>query len=351
MEEVIYSFPAYTQHIVDKVMETDWFIHSFCLGDEKEIYNPAGYLYNKEYNGIEYSIHLDLNVYQYVLSAYKKENKNELHRDAMALMVFGKFTNVTFDPTLAVYEKLNYLEQCPDEIIDDLILFRRIDNSNMDSLARFVLGLTNDIELPELPPINRTELKDNLTKYKRLKKWDSLYLFVLKAVEICYFDKSPNDIKIKKFWDWCHTEFMYSLVATSFVIKLFGNSSIPKLMKYKPKFSVEQNKKHIINMTWDLFLLDKFFEKWVGKEGHKEFIYASDDKPLKDVLEMAISMQINGNGNHLVRELPSSLIGDFNNISDRMGNSEGRRISDVTDFKAFRDDLINQYELIVLPRA
>ncbi|CCN69628.1 hypothetical protein [Vibrio nigripulchritudo] len=348
MEEVLYSFPAYTQHIVDKVMKTGWFIHSFCLDDEREIYNPSGYLFNKEFNGVDYTIHLDLNIYQYVLSAFKKENKINLHRDAISLMVFGKLTNVTFDPTLAVYEKLNYLEQCPDEIIDDLILFRRIDNSNMESLAKFALGRTDDIVLPELPPINKEELKYNLTKYKRLKKWDSLYLFVLKTVELCYFDNSSNDLKIKKFLDWCYTDFLYSLVGISFVIKIFGNNSIPKLMKYKPKFSVEQNKKHIINMTWDLFILDKFFEKWIGKDSNQEFIYASNDKPLKDVLEIAISMQINGNGNHLTRELSSSLIEEFNNISRKMQEVDGREISNVTDFKKFRDNLIDEYEVVVL---
>ena len=168
MEYVLYEFPAYTQEIIEKLKKTDWLVHSFDLDDEDDIYNPAGYLYNAEFNDLEYSIHLDLNVYQYVLSAFKKnKNKNALHRNAIALMVFGKFTNALFDPTLAVYEKLNYLEQCPDELVDDLLLFRKIDNSDMEGLAKFALDYTDDIQLPEVSPIDRDALKSELTKYRR----------------------------------------------------------------------------------------------------------------------------------------------------------------------------------------
>ena len=72
MEEVLYEFPVYTQKIIDKLIKTNWFIHPFELNNEYDIYDPAGYLYNTELNGLEYVIHLDLNVYQYVLSAFKK---------------------------------------------------------------------------------------------------------------------------------------------------------------------------------------------------------------------------------------------------------------------------------------
>lgn len=294
MEEVLYEFPAYTQEIIEKLIKADWLLHSFDLDNEVCIYNPASYLYHAEFNGLEYTIHLDLNIYQYVLSTFKKNKKNELHRDSIALMVFGKFSNVIFDPTLAIYEKLNYLEQCPDEIIDDLHLFRKIADSDMDDLAELALGYTDDIQFPEVAPIDRDALKFELTKYKRLKKWDTFYLFVLKVTELYYFDKSPNEEKLDKFLKWSFSDFLYSLVATSFAIKLMGSRSLPKIMKYKPNFNVKEKKDALINMTWDLFLIDKFFENWVKKEKNKEFIYASNDKPLKEVLEIAVSIQIKG---------------------------------------------------------
>ncbi|NQY93885.1 MAG: hypothetical protein HRT43_06945, partial [Campylobacteraceae bacterium] len=263
------------------------------------------------------------------------------------LMVFGKFTNVIFDPTLAIYEKLNYLEQCPDELVDDLLLFRCIDNSNMDGLAEFSLGYTDNILLPEVANIDRDKLKSGLTKYRRLKKWDTFYLLMLKITELYHFDESANEEKIDKFLKWCFSDFKYSLVAISFVIKLLGKKALPKLMKYKLHLSVEKKKDALINMTWDLFLLDKFFEKWREKEQNKEFIYASNDKPLKEVLEIAISIQLEGNSNHLAGYLPSSLIKEVNGIKGMMAKTQGRKIEDVTDFKCYRDELINQIELVV----
>lgn len=348
MEEILYEYPAYTQEIIEKLIKADWLIHSLDLDKEEDIYNPTGYLYNSEFNGLEYTIYLDLNIYQYVLSAFKKNKKNELHRNAIALMVFGKFANVVFDPTLAVYEKLNYLEQCPDEIIDDLLLFRKIDNSHMDGLAEFALGYTDDMQLSTNVTIDRDSLQLELTKYRRLKKWDTFYLFVLKVTELYYFDKLPDDEKIDKFLKWCFSEFLYSLVAISFVIRLMGNKSLPRLMKYTTNHSLEKRKNALINMTWDLFLLDKFFENWIKNEEHKQFIYASNDKPLKEVLEIAILIQIKGNGEHLGNYLSPPLIKKINEIDNMMDKTKGRSIINVTDFKFYRDKLIAQEEFVVL---
>jgi len=348
MDEVIYQFPEYTQEIINKIMKSDWLIHAFSLDNENDIYNPAAYLYNAEINGLEYTIHLDLNIYQYVISAFKKHNKNELHRDAIAFMIFGKFTNVLFDPALAIYEKLNYLKQCPDELVDDLYLFRRIDNSCMDNLAEFALGYTDDIQLKGIPPIDREDLKLSLTKYKRLKKWDTFYVFILKITELAYFDKSTNEEKIDKLLKWCFSDFLYSIVTISFVIKLFGRDNLPKLMKYKPSMSTAKKKDALINMTWDLFLIDKFFEGWANKKQNKESIYASNDKPLKSVLELAISIQTKGNGNHLKGDLTPSIIQEINALDYAMKISIGRKINDITDIKPYRDKLITKFEEILL---
>ncbi|NRB38340.1 MAG: hypothetical protein HRU20_07705 [Pseudomonadales bacterium] len=343
-----YDFPIYAQRIIDKLVERNWLIHSLRLDNKNDIYNPAGFLYNAEYNNLEYTIHLDLNIYQYVLSAYKKRNKKDLHRDAIALIVFAKFTNIIFDPTIAIYEKLNYLDECPDEIIDDLSLFRKIDNSNMDALADFALGYSNQIPLAEISPIERDKLKCNLIQYRRLKRWDTFYLFTLKITELYYFDNSKNEEKVSKFLDWCFKDFLYSLVAISFVLMLLGKVPLSKLMKYKLSMSNNDKRKSLVNMTWDLFLIDKFFEQWVQKVKGKEFLYASNDAPLKEVLEIAISIQEEGNGNHLQEVISTSLINKINEVSCMMKETEGRNINDVSDFKTYRDKLINQAETVVL---
>ncbi|ACA85840.1 hypothetical protein Swoo_1552 [Shewanella woodyi ATCC 51908] len=352
MEYVVYEFPDYAEQVINLLLEEDWLIHSFSLNDEKEIFNPSAYLYNSEMSGVEYAIHLDLNIYQYILNAFKKEKKNKLHRSAIALVVFAKFTNVKFDPTIAIYEKLNYKNQCPDELIDDLILFRQIDNAEMDHLAEFVLSETDSIKLPNPACLDRSQLNEKLTEYRRLKKWDTLYVLVLKLTELYFCDRGlSNEDKLEVFWRWCHEEFLFSLVATCLAIKLFGKQRIPKLMKYAPRHSAEINKKHLINMTWDLFLLDKFFENWVNKPDQQEFIYASNDKPFQEVLKTAIEVQSNGVDVILNRDLSPALIKSFLTTFEQVMTKQGRSISSVTDFQSFREGLIVDYESALKVRA
>lgn len=352
MEFVVYQFPSYAEQVINQLVEEDWLIHSFPLSNEEEIYNPSAYLYNAELEGVEYAIHLDLNIYQYVLNAIKKSKKNDLHRSAIALVVFAKFTNVKFDPTIAIYEKLNYRKQCPDELVDDLILFRQIDNADMDMLAQFALGYTDAIELPNPEPLDRSLLKAQLTEYRRLKKWDTLYVLVLKITELYFCDSGlSNEDKLECFWRWCHEEFLFSLVATCFAIKLLGKQGIPKLMKYSPELSADKNKRHLVNMTWDLFLLDKFFENWVKNPEREEFIYASNDKPLKAVLKIAIEVQNNEYKVDLSKDLSEPLIRSFFSTFGLVMTEQGRRIASVTDFKSFLDGIIDDYEALLRVRA
>lgn len=49
------------------------------------------------------------------------------------------------------------------------ILFRQIDNADMDVLAQFALGNTDTIELPEPRSLERSHLKYRLVEYQRLR--------------------------------------------------------------------------------------------------------------------------------------------------------------------------------------
>lgn len=353
MEYAIYEFPFYTLEIVKQVRSADWLVHSFELSNNEDIYNPSGYLYNSEFFGKEYTIYLDLNVYQYVLSAYKKRCRNELHRNALALMVFGKFTNITFDPTLAIYEKLNYATQCPNEITEDLGLFRRIDNCDMDSLAAFALGHANEIELPGASFVDDATTKKRLTRYRRLRKWDSLYLMVLVIAKLYHLENCSNEEKIRNFLNWSHDEFGYSLVAIAFLISLLGNKPNLKLMKYKLGMNAKQKRAALVNMTWDLFLLDKFFEYWVKKPPGKEFLYASNDIPLRQVLCLAISIQLHGSCDNLADILSEPLIQELNRIPDGMKSKADRKAQGLSanDFQRYRNELITRNEYTLLKQS
>lgn len=350
MEQVYYQFPAYAGEIIGRLRTMDWFIHSFDIDDGDDIYNPAAYLYNAEYFGRSYTVYLDLNIYQYAVNAFKKDKIKELHRNAIALMVFGKFTNILFDPTLAIYEKVNYSSKCTDEITSDLELFRKLDNAEMDNMAMFALGVRDDIVLPDSRFVEHDKLKVELTRYRRLRKWDSLYLYALKITNLYQDHTLSQEGKLLAFIDWCHKEFGYSLVALSFLMALVGKQPTPKLMKFSASANLIEKKKSLWNMTWDLFLLDKFFEYWVKKPTNNEFIYASNDGPLKRVLEIAISIQVNESCNHLSGLIPEVIIKLINKIQDAINeqNDHSRKLFRAPDFQNYRASLIKQYEEILL---
>jgi hypothetical protein len=80
------------------------------------------------------------------LNAFKKKNINRLHTGAIAMMIFS---------------------------------FLGEDHSNMDGLAEFSLGHTDNIQFSKVADIDRGKLKSGLTKYRRIKKKDTFYLLTL----------------------------------------------------------------------------------------------------------------------------------------------------------------------------
>lgn len=348
MDTLYFFLPEYTPRIIDKIKKAGWLCHPFSLDNKNDIYDPTGYLSNVELFNIRYVIYLDLNIYQYILSSVKKTNKNNLHRDAISLVVFAQLITADFEPNLAIYEKLNYSKQCPDELIDDYILFRQIDNGHMDNLAKFALGEADEICLQKTHSVNKDELKQKLTKFDRLKHWDTYYLFSLKISEIYFYNKGSNEEKINRFLQWCIDNFLISLISISFTINLMGKKPLPKLMKYNPKQNKEEKKRALVNMTWDLFFLGSFFERWKEKEKNKEFLYASNDKSLKETLSIAKTIQLEESFNQLTNYLSSSLIENLNNLNIKAKETKNRKIDDTKNLSLHRKTLIAHLESIIL---
>ena len=96
-------------------------------------------------------------------------------------MAFCHLSEIELDPTYAVYEKINYRtdDEALKEILSDLELFHRINNTNNDSLISYALKKQNTIIPYEKYDLDYNRLKNELTKYRRLTEWDSLYLIVL----------------------------------------------------------------------------------------------------------------------------------------------------------------------------
>ena len=87
-----------------------------------------------------------------------------MHRSAIALMVFCRIADINFDTTYPVYEKLNYGTDNINEVLNDLELFRNIDNADIDQLAKYALNESGSFSVTKTTEINKQHLKAELTK-------------------------------------------------------------------------------------------------------------------------------------------------------------------------------------------
>lgn len=306
MNTSYFLLPSYIEDIAESLVNRSWVVHSFSTNSDKELYNPSNYLHNSEFVGSKYTLGLDLNIYQFLLNSKKKDLPKDNYRDAAALLVFCQIANIEIDPSYAVYEKVNYNASNLDEALPDLELFKNINNSDTEELAKYALGYENSYEIPTEHNINYDEKREILTKYRKLTEWDSLYLIMLSIVDIKFDTSIPADKKLSKFLEWLICKFRMSLVGTIYAMVLFGKKPLKRMMKYDPQHSSNGKKNALWNMTWDLYIMRQYFRRWVGKDDADEFIFASDDKAFCELLRSAIKIQQIGDFSPLTPYLTKS---------------------------------------------
>ncbi len=136
MPHIEMILPVYMQEIIEVLKQKNWIIHYFKITDD-EIYSIRDYVYNHEINKVRYQLLIDRNIFQYLVNSIKKNKIKPVYREAVALIVFCQQAGILIDTTMAVYEKINYKDEIADEAIDELQIFRNLDNADNEILARF----------------------------------------------------------------------------------------------------------------------------------------------------------------------------------------------------------------------
>ncbi|MGB6329934.1 MAG: hypothetical protein WBF48_13515 [Halarcobacter sp.] len=289
-------------------MPRDWIIHNFLLDDNQSFYSPGDIAYNYDVNNINYTIYLDTNIYQFIINSFKKE-ANQTSRDVIALIVFCQICNIQIEPKYAIYEKINYKKELAIEVIQDLNIFHKINNSSTKELIAYAIGKSDKYLLGDHVDIDIDTMKEKLTRYDKLTEWDSMYLIMLACVSFSMKNIS-NEEKLKMFVNWMIKDFRQSLVGYIYAIVYF-KCPLKRMMKYKKAEKSEEKRKSISNMAWDLYIMNSFFRNWSDSKKESEFVYASDDKALRSLLRVAIDVQINGSFEPLEKIVPKS---DYNNV-------------------------------------
>ena len=339
---VLYVFPNETQMIIDKISHRDWIVHNFLLEDNQSFYSPGDIAYNCDVNDIEYTLYLDTNIYQFIINSFKKE-ANPTLRDAIALLVFCQISKIQIEPTHAVYEKINYKKERAIEVIKDLNLFHKINNSNVEDLIAYATGRADKYLLGNYADIDENTMKEKLTRYEKLTEWDSMYLIMLACISFSIKNINREE-KLKMFVNWMIKDFRQSLVGYIYAIIYFSQRPLKKMMKYNQADSADIKRSNISNMTWDLYIMNSFFRNWTTEKEKLEFVYATDDKVLRKLLRLAIDIQINESFEPLGKVISQS---DYEHIAEiwSMEVSETERVYGSKEWtQEYRSKLIKEFE-------
>jgi len=347
---ILHTYPNYLDEIIRKLLSRNWLVHNFNIADDLEIYNISNYLYNKKNKGVTYNICLDLNIYQFIINAYKKNNAKDEFRDAIALIIFCQITEIELDPTQAVYEKINNRHDALiiDETISDLMLFYRINNTDTTSLVPYALGLSDTITIKQHHESNQTNIKESLTKHNRLTEWDSLYLIVIHLIYISLIPNISRLERIKKVVEWMIQEFRLSLVGITFAAIYFGEKPMKKMMKYRQADDSDTKKRSAFNMTWDLYNLNRYFRMWTESPFKQETMFASGDKVFNVILMKSIEIQKTGTLECFDEMLPQDVVTYIAKITSQPHMCSIKRVYGSEDWTpAYRTELIQKYESLI----
>lgn len=343
----LYIYPSEFEKIIEILINRNWIVHNFNNINDLDIYNFADYLYNKQVNGVKYTIYLDLNIYQFILNAYKKNTPKQEFRDAIGLVAFCQLAGIELDPTFAVYEKINYRNddnELLDEVVSDLELFHNINNTNNLSIIEFASGDVDIITPSKSYIMDSTVTKNKITKYKRLKEWDSLYLIILYIIYVSQIPKLNRLNKLKKIIEWMISEFRLSLVGITFAAIYFSEKPMKKMMKYKNTDTPLYKQRSAFNMTWDLYNLNRYFRMWTEREAQQEGMFASGDKVFNSVLKNSIKVQQMNCLDGFKDFLPQDVVNYLDKITCNPDEHFKRAYQSQNWTPLYREKLIRKYE-------
>jgi hypothetical protein len=332
--------------IIRNLRKRDWLLSNHQ--GEADLYSFPSYMYNHLVEKIDYFILLDRNILIYILSGYKEGNPSAEYRDAVGLVAFCQFLEIHFNISLAIHERVkNKIDiQTAAEEID---LFFKIYDSDPKELCDFALGIKDSFTISQN---DVSHLKQKLFKwyedYEFLTEWKSIYLITLKIAQIYACKKKEGSAGFTELIDWMQKYYRYSLVCIVFAIFLFSSNKIKGQMKFKSPQSWQKRKSQIVNMTWDLYVMNFYFRKLQKKTDNEEFIVASNDIALRKILKVALDVQNNSSTFEIKKYLNSSdhKMVDYLERTYNPNDSSRAFDSSISGFqqKNYRQELIETLE-------
>ncbi len=288
------EFPSYWPELAEVVSSANWIVHRFSLESESDLFNPANLTRGVELEGLSYTAFLDTNIFQFATNCLKREVAKDEYRAAAGLVAFCRLAKIEFDPRYAVHERASYGEDSLLEVIDDLQMFHRLDNTCTDELAAYALGYSDTIDSDSGPTVDKEAISEKLRSLPKLREWDSMYVVALGLISIHYDPSLKDRDRLHAYVDWLISKFRLSLPAVAYAARMFGKRRLPKMMKFKPSQNARARQQAAVNLTWDLYLMNEFFRNWTAAAEAEQQVLVTDDRVLKEVLRSAVAAQLTG---------------------------------------------------------
>lgn len=266
--------------IIARLQNKDWIIHNFYDIEEHAIYvNLAGFS-----SKTQYTLILDRNIFDYIIKSLKISN--ELHKSAIALILYCRYLNILIEPNLALYEKFQRDKLNLEEVNTEYKKFQYIDNSEQE-LVNFVFG-NSALNLKENMPV--ASLPDDFDKIDRLRKFTTFELGVLKLCTLHFDSNIKRQDKFRLFIEYSQGEFLINIPLILYSILLFDKKSIGGIMKFNKNDSETEKEQAIYNMTWDIYNINRYYEFATDEGGGKQYLFASADRLLSTILRICIKI-------------------------------------------------------------
>ncbi|MCK4629061.1 MAG: hypothetical protein KAT56_08650 [Sedimentisphaerales bacterium] len=228
----------------------------------------------------------DRNIFTDIVAVAKNSgNKiSETQKVACALLAFFQMSDTLIEPCMAISEYIDSGHY--DEAVDELSLFRTVDNLDPQILINLALGRINSIPIDSFNLIEKESVEK---KYgSDFSRWKLHYGFVLKLVSIEVSGGTPSK-KIETFLNWMHTDYIFSAAAIVFGIIYFSNKRIKNMVKNLNSNDVSIFRNGLRNAAWDMTLISHWTQKALNdsKKGVL-YLFCTADKALKIIANLTV---------------------------------------------------------------
>lgn len=230
---------------------------------------------------------VDRNLLTRLLSLGRGRSATNEHRVTAAVLAFAQTTESLIEPNMALYELA--ATAGTHTALEELMEFRRLDNSHPKLFADVAIGRRDSLELVYLSKDPVAELSD-VDFTMRLRRWRANYTAALKIATLELSSVSAER-KMAGLIAWMQNEFLHIGPAFCLANRYLAPNG-PKKRLFKSLRSSDRDKAlaGVRNAAWDLAFVSEWWAKVrTQSEGDKLWILATLDRGLHDVARAFVS--------------------------------------------------------------